>query len=273
MTAAAPAGWLPVVLLALIQGLTEFLPISSSGHLVLAEKALGVAEPGVALEVILHLGTLGAVLLYYRRDWLDLAGAVLRFPARRSRPDDPRSLRLLGLLVLGTLPAACGGLLVGDRIEAAFQDPRFASAALVGTGLLLLATRLAGRGKRAVDARRALVIGFFQLLALFPGISRSGSTISGGLFFGVRPEEAARFSFLLSVPAILGAAVLKSGELSAGMRGGEAGRYLVGLVLAFASGDLAIGWLLRIVRRGRFAYFGVYCIALGITGWLLLTLR
>ena len=205
-----------VIVLALVQGLTEFLPVSSSGHLVLSKEFLGVDDPGVALEIVLHLGTLLAVVIYYANDWIELVRGTLRFLGGRRDHGAREAFNMTRNLVLATLPAALAGVLIGDRVEAAFQSPLFVCGALVFTGLLLLMTRLAGRGGGPVTPWRSLAVGVFQMLALFPGVSRSGSTIAGGMFSGIRSEEAARFSFLLSVPIILGAAAFKAPELAEG---------------------------------------------------------
>lgn len=259
-------GLVDVVVLALVQGLTEFLPVSSSGHLVLSQEVLGVQAPGVALEIVLHLGTLCAVVLYYAGDWARLVRGSWLY-LRGSRASRAReAFTTTRNLVVATLPAALFGVLLGGRIEAAFQSPVFVSGSLVFTAALLLSTRAVTRRGGPVTAWSALAVGLFQMLALFPGVSRSGSTIAGGMFAGVRPEEAARFSFLLSVPIIIGAAVFKAPELADGLRDGQTGPYLLGLIVSFVSGYLAIGVLLRIVRRGRFSFFGIYCLIVGIFG-------
>ncbi len=255
-----------VVILALVQGLTEFLPISSSGHLVLTQALLGVESEGVALEIVLHVGTLLAVVLYYRNDLMELIREGLRFVGGRRDEASTKAMRMIGLLVLGTIPAAVAGVLLEDRIESAFQDPRFTCGGLLVTGALLLSTLRVPKGQREVNPFRAVVFGLFQMLALFPGISRSGSTITGGLLVGVKPEEAARFSFLLSVPIILGAVAFQLKDVSEGISSGGLLEYGIGLVVSFASGYLAIGTLLRIVRQGRFGWFGVYCLIVGALG-------
>ena len=261
---------LAAVILALVQGWTEFLPISSSGHLVLVEHLLGVHSEGVALEIVLHVGTVFAVILYYRDDFLAILRDGWRFLRGGRGPEAVSAARLALFLVLGTIPGALGGVLFDDRIEAAFGDPRFVCFALLFTGVLLLSTLAARKRDLRLSPSRAFAVGVFQLLALLPGVSRSGSTISGGLFLGLVPEEAARFSFLLSVPIILGAVVFQLPEVGAELEHGQFVPYLVGLVVAFLSGYLAIGTMLRIVRRGRFALFGIYCLIVGGVGLFLL---
>jgi undecaprenyl-diphosphatase len=265
-----PLTWLNVAILAAIQGITEFLPVSSSGHLVLSEHLLGIRPPGIALELTLHIGTLLAVVLYYRRDLWQAAYGGTRFLAGQRTREDRLAWDLVLLLVVGTLPAVICALLFGDRVEAAFKDPRLVSGCLVVTGLLLLSTLLVRRGQRRPGPLDALVIGLFQALSLFPGISRSGSTMAAGLFRRLKPEEAARFSFLLSIPAIVGAVVFKAKEVAGGLAGANARLYLLGFVVSFVLGWGSIAVLLRVMRRGRFGLFGVYCVAVGVIGLVLL---
>ncbi len=265
-----PLSWFEVLILGAVQGITEFLPVSSSGHLVLSEHLLGMHPPGIALELTLHIGTLLAVVLYYRRDLWQVAYGGTRFLAGQRTGEDRRAWDLLLLLVVGTLPAVIGALLFGDRVEAAFKDPRLVSGCLVVTGLLLLSTLLVGRGQRRPGPLDALVIGLFQAVSLFPGISRSGSTMAAGLFRKLKPEEAARFSFLLSIPAIVGAVVFKAKEVAGGLAGADAGLYFLGFVVSFVLGWASIAVLLRVMRRGRFGLFGAYCVAVGVIGLVLL---
>jgi undecaprenyl-diphosphatase len=262
------------ILLGLLQGLTEFLPISSSGHLVLAQVLLGVPSPGIVLEVVLHAGTLLAVLVAFRRDiWRMLrdtgcAAAVWR----RHREPPGRGAVEVGLLALATLPVVAAGLLLRTPIESAFESPRIAAGLLMVTGLLLLATRWARSRNTTANVPTALAMGVMQVLSLLPGISRSGATISGGLFAGGNPHEMARFSFLMSVPAILGSLIL---EFPALLRAGQDGGllpYAAGFLLAFASGLAAIRILLRVISGGRFFLFGFYCLVVGALAVTLLSL-
>lgn len=243
-------------LLGLLQGLTEFLPVSSSAHLVLAQAALGVTVPGVALEAAAHLGTLAALVLYFRRDLVRLATGV------RQRGEGRRDV---GLLALSTLPVVAVGLLARGAIERAFGSP-----ALVGWMLLVTAAALAvahGLARRAsrerVRIRDAVAIGLAQAAALLPGISRSGFTVAAGLACGLSPSAAARYSFLLAVPAIGGASVLVLLP-AAGNRGGEWAGLALAMGCAFVSGLLAISFFLRVVRAGVLWPFALYCAALGI---------
>ncbi|MBC7092421.1 undecaprenyl-diphosphate phosphatase [Candidatus Bipolaricaulota bacterium] len=248
-------------LLGLVQGLTEFLPISSSGHLVLAQKLLGVASPGVALEAAAHLGTLLAVLAYFRGDLRTLATRSLR----RGREER----RYLGLLVLGTVPIAVVGVAARGVVERAFSAP-----ALVGWMLIATAALLAGAGWWGQRTRReqpragdAIVVGLAQAAAILPGLSRSGATVAAGLGTGLTPREAVRFSFLLSIPAIAGGgafALVTTPGLAAMNWGGLA----VGAATAFAGGLAAIRFFLAAVRSLRLWPFALYCVAVGVVAIL-----
>lgn len=257
------------LILALIQGLTEFLPVSSSGHLVLANALLGVHEPGIVTEMTLHLGTLLAVVLYYRRDLLTMARSFLPSAPAAGQTGRATGRRLLFLLVVGTVPAVVAGLLLRDRIEALYENPREASYELLVTAGILVATAFVRPGRRPMNAWRSLVVGVWQAAALLPGVSRSGATIAGSLFLGVDRGEAARFSFLLSIPAIAGAALLQVPAAVREVGAGMAPQLIVGFTVSFLIGYATITFLLRIVRGGRFWLFGLYCALIGAVGLLL----
>lgn len=246
------------IVLGILQGLTEFLPISSSGHLVLAQALLGVKEPGVSFELLVHLGTVLAILIYFRTRIISL----FRSLTDRSMAGERR---MVLYLIIGTIPAGLAGLLLEDFFEQAFSDPAATSVMLFVTGGLLLATRFVRKRDKPVKGGTALAMGVGQALAIMPGISRSGSTIAAGMLAGVEPGEAAEFSFLLAVPAILGAVVLKIDDLLAVNRDLLA-EYLAGAVAAFAFGLLAVYLLLAVIRRGKFDYFAYYCFAAGGLG-------
>lgn len=258
------------LLLGIVQGLTEFLPISSSGHLVLGQEVLGVEEPQVLFDVMLHVGTLAAVVLAYRRDLATLArsfvsalasGGLLRRPVETVRAS--ADLELLSLLIVGSIPTALIGLLFQEQLEAAFASPRLVAGMLIVTGSMLHLPRLtAGRPRGAVGWWQAPLIGLIQGLAIIPGISRSGSTISIGMLAGVRPADAARFSFLLSIPAILGAAILKLLETDGPTP--PLSVLAAGMAASFLVGYLALRALLAVLRRGRLDLFSYYCFALGL---------
>jgi len=248
---------LSVILLALIQGLTEFLPVSSSGHLALGGLLMNIPSEDISFEIVVHLGTLMAVLAVYRKDITDLLAGVVR--------RDSGSLALAGMLAIASVPAALAGYFLQDRIEGLFGSPVAISAMLLITGSVLFSTRFMKPGMRSrPTVSGSLLVGVSQAVALLPGISRSGFTISAGLFSGIRREEAARFSFLLSVPAILGASFLKLGDAGAGDTG--LSLMLVGFAVSAATGYVALRLLLRFLRAGRFSSFAWYCWLLGIAG-------
>ncbi len=246
-------------LLGLIQGLTEFLPVSSSGHLVLGERLLGLDPPGVLLEAFLHVGTLGAVLWVFRSDILELGRSVTRRGTIERRKE-------VGLIIAGTVPIVIAGLLFRSIADAVFS-----SLAVVGGGLLFTAVVLAAAarlraraGRRQLRFTDSLIIGVAQALALFPGVSRSGATIAAGVTAGIEPTRAARFSFLLSIPALVGAAILNLWDVAAqGGWSGDWGGIAVGTVVSFIVGIAGIHALLAIVKRSRLWVFSIYCACVG----------
>jgi undecaprenyl-diphosphatase len=254
--------YIEAVILGIVQGLTEFLPVSSSGHLVLAQHVLGVKQPGVSFELLMHVGTLAAVLVCFRSRILSLVRSLYT-PSMR----DERVMILL--LVIGTIPAGLFGILFGDFFKAAFARPAVAAGMLLVTGAILLSTRFVRKGENPVRWLSATVMGLGQAVAIMPGISRSGSTIAAGMFSGVQPSKAAEFSFLMSIPVIAGATLLDARDLAA-LDTTQIGPYLTGTAVAFVFGLGAIEGLLSIIRKGRFEYFAYYCFAVGAVGLYLL---
>lgn len=259
-------GALEAVLLGLIQGLTEFLPVSSSGHLVIGGALLGVIHEGVLFEVAVHAGTLLAVVVVYRHRIAGLVSGVL---AR-----DRESLTYTGKLAVATLPAVVAALLARDTIEATFGTPAVAGAALLVTGALLFTTRFTLPRARAPEPGwwAALLIGCGQAVALVPGISRSGATVVVALALGVAPIAAAEFSFLMSIIAVTGAVVLQLPEL------GQASSAfltvtLLGGIVAMLSGIGAIWLFVRLLRTRHFHRFAYYAWAAGGLFLVWLTLR
>ncbi len=250
--------YLDAVLLGVLQGLTEFLPVSSSGHLVLAEAILGVKQPGVSFEILAHLGTLLAVLVYFRSQIALLIKSVFDSNMKRERA-------VIGYLVIGTIPAGLAGLLFRDFFEHAFSSPVMTSLMLFVTGLILLSTRFHSGGRKHVGILSAIIMGIGQAVAILPGISRSGTTIAAGIASKVEPSEAAEFSFLLVIPAILGAVVLESKEL-VNIDSGLTGQYFFGAAFSFLLGLVAVYLVLAIVKRGKLDYFAYYCFAAGGVG-------
>jgi undecaprenyl-diphosphatase len=266
------------LILGIVQGLTEFLPISSSAHLLIVPWLFGWTEESLTslqFDVALHMGTLLAVVAYFAADWRRLLVAFFRSLVERRIGDDP-DRRLVWLIALGSIPAAVAGVLAESQVEALFHDPNAVLTAMtiiavmmiVMGGLLLLAERL---GKHSIDlthirAPQALGVGLAQALALIPGVSRSGSTITAGLFFGLRRETAARFSFLLSTPVVLGAGLKKAYDVmqAGGIPQDQVAGFVVGFLAAAISGFLCIAFLLRYLQRNTMAPFIWYRFMVGL---------
>lgn len=239
-----------------VQGLGEFLPISSSGHLIVVPWLFGWGEHGLAFDVALHLGTLAAVAYAFYQDWLRLLGSGARC-ALRGRPFEERDARLLWLLALASVPGAVAGLLLDDWAETVFRSPLLVAFTMSALGaVLLLADRRAAGGSSAdVSLRDAVLIGCAQAAAIVPGVSRSGATISAALFLGYRRDEAARFSFLLATPITAGAALVKVPQLLAS---GATDGLLVGMVSAAVLGFSSIKVLLYYVKAKDYRPFAYY---------------
>ncbi len=257
--------WWQAAVLGLVQGLTEFLPVSSTAHLRIVPALLGWADPGAAFSAVIQLGTLAAVFIYFARDIARLARAALlslwRAEVRRTV-----DAKLAWAIAAGNIPIVVAGLALRHWIETAARTLGLIAAMLIVVGLLLaLAERVAkrDRGMSALSLRGVMVIGLFQALALIPGASRSGVTILGGLLLGLRREEAARFSFLLGVPAILGSGFFQLGPLLEASPGPGWGVVAAGLLVALISGYAAIGFLLAFLRTHSTLPFVAYRVALG----------
>jgi len=251
---------LEAIIWGIVQGITEFLPISSDGHLVLVPAFLGIDPPDLATTAVLHLGTLTAVLAYF---WKDL---IALFGFRR----DPDARRLLTLIIIGSLPAALA-LLVVDEIERLQELVTATAIFLTITGVVLAVASRLRRGDRTIADGRAtdaVLIGFAQLSAVLPGISRSGMTIATGVARGFDQIEAARFSFLLGVPAVAAAGLLELWKLLD--NGGVPGSAWVGVVVAAVTGYGAIAFLLKMLSRTGLAPFAVYCFVVGIIALVVL---
>lgn len=243
----------------LIQGLTEFLPISSSGHLVLVPALLDREGPELAVSAVLHLGTLLSVLVYFRRE----VAQMVRFTG-----EGRRLLRLLGI---GTIPAAVIGLALRGPLDSFNDTPRAVAGALFTAGLVLVLVSRMRPSTATVDdvtAKDAVFIGLGQALALIPGVTRSGMTIGAGMARSLSIHEAARFAFLLGIPAIAGAGLLELIDL-AGDEAGIGNEVFVGLAVAAIVGYGAIAFLLRVIRSAGLRPFGIYCVAAGALAFLL----
>lgn len=241
------------IILGIVQGVTEFFPISSSGHLVIFQSLFGLEEPQMVFDIFLHIGTSAAVIIFFRKDILRLF------------KDDRNTLFLI---LAASVPTFIIGFFFKDAIEGFFDSVRIVGYMLIITGIWLgLASRMSssGRGARKeLGPMNSMMMGISQGIAVIPGISRSGATIATGMLLGIDKERACRFSFLLSLPAVLGAAVLKAHKITAQLTSGELLFYLAGGAVAMLTGVAAIKMLLSVVRSGRFYFFAVYCIVAGI---------
>ncbi len=260
------------IVLGILQGLTEFLPISSSGHLALCKQAIpGFEEPGMLLDVMLHVGTLAAVVAYYRRDIIEVVRMALRYLRGGRSGGDAESSKLLWGIVIASVPTAVIGLLLESRVEVFSGSMVNVGAALIATGVMLIAGKIVSERVTLRPGNPGHLAGFAvgvaQGLAVIPGISRSGATISMARSLGTGGAEAARFAFLISIPAIAGAALLKAIEYMEEIKGftaDQAVAYAVGPLVAAVVGYAAIAVVMREVREGRFVYYSIYCIFLGL---------
>ena len=252
---------LQAIFLGVVQGLTEFIPVSSSGHLVFFQSLFGFKKPQLLFDIMLHLGTLMAVGVYFRHDLWEMARGMRR--SLMEKRLDP-SARLLVWIVLATIPTGLMGILFMDWFESLFSKPRIVGGMLLITGLLLWLTRLPKKEGRKIEKMTwidSILIGIAQGIAIIPGISRSGTTIATGLFRGLDRELAGKFSFLLSIPAILGATVLEFRKMGSP---GEAGINLLGMAVAFGVGIFSLKFLMKIIKNGRVSVFSYYCWAVGL---------
>jgi undecaprenyl-diphosphatase len=260
------------VVLGLVQGLAEFLPISSSAHLVLTPWVFGWSDPGLAFDVALHVGTLVAVLWYFRAEWVRLTQSA--FALLRTRRADTEEKRRFLYLVVATIPAAIAGVLLEDYAETTFRSPALMAVTLMVMGVLLWAVdRYASRDRplSALNLRDSVLIGLAQVLALVPGVSRSGSTMTAGRALQLDRQSAAVFSFLMSMPVTAAAAVLKVPGLL--RTEGISSTLIAGVISAAISSWLAIAVLLRYVSRHSFGVFALYRLVLGVVILTLLATR
>lgn len=272
LAAAEPLNYFEAIILGIVQGLTEFLPISSSAHLRITSSLAGWGDPGAAFTAVTQIGTEIAVVIYFRHDLLRIGRAWFKaLPARRW-PSDPDA-RLGWFVILGTLPVVILGLFLESPIDSAFRDLRIIACTLIVFGLLLGWADWRSRSDREIKdltLKHAIVYGFAQAMALIPGVSRSGGTITAGRLLGYSREAATRYAFLLALPAVFGAGVYKLKDI-----GGDAevatgwGPTIAATIVAFVVGYAVIAWLMKYLRTRSYAPFVIYRVALGL---LILTL-
>lgn len=261
------------MILGIVQGLTEFLPISSSGHLVIGSQLLDFHEKGIAFEVFVHLGTLLAVVIFFRKDLLAMVQAPFKV-VKGAGDQETKTYFLWDIyVVLATLPAVVVGLFFKENIESFFSNIFLVYCMLAGTGIMMILSRYMQDRGRQLNGWRAILVGCAQALAILPGLSRSGTTIFAGMALGMNRVTVARFSFIMSIPAILGAAVLQSRELYQAPPGMESMISIgTGTLFSAISGYFAIIFLMDLVKKNRLQWFGYYCLCvsfLGITHQLL----
>lgn len=242
------------IIIGLVQGLTEFLPISSSGHLVILQKLLKIDLPGNLVEVSTHLGTLLSIILIYNNDIYDL---IISFKSSKTKD-------YILLVVIATIPSVVFVLIAKSFILTIFESSRSVSFALIFTGIILFISHYGNYTIKKLNISKGMIIGIFQALAILPGISRSGMTISIALLLGIKNVEAAKFSFMLAIPAIFGAAILTLVETNLNEIDDLIFPLIVAAFVAFLSGYYALKFLIKILNNGKFYYFSIYCIFLGI---------
>lgn len=254
--------WLEMLILSIVQGIAEFLPISSSGHLVLLQTAFRKMEETILINVVLHAGTLLSILCIYHQQIIDIL---------------TKHRRLIGMLIIGTLPAATVGLTIKTLFPNVLESPWISASMLIVTGIGLLWIRKQPEGPTDyahITWKQAFAIGCFQAVGILPGISRSGSTIFAGLLVGLNRNSAATFSFLLAIPAILGATVLELKDLGEAPPDGMPRLYLLaGAGVSFFVGLFALVWLKRWLNQGKLHYFAFWCIPFGLISLVALVIR
>jgi undecaprenyl-diphosphatase len=255
-------GIVEAIILGIVQGLTEFLPISSTGHLRLVPTLFGWPDPGAAFTAVIQLGTLAAVLIYFRTDLAKIFTAWVR----SLRGEKSFEARLGWAIVVGTIPIVVLGLLGKDYIEGSLRSMTVIGTMLIVIGLLMLVAEKVGRQKRSSDSlgmRDGLIVGLWQAVALIPGASRSGSTITGALFLGLERAAAARFSFLLSVPSIFAAGIYEAVKERKEIMGSNLTPVIIGTIVSFLVGYAAIAFLMAFLQKRSTLVFIVYRVVLG----------
>jgi undecaprenyl-diphosphatase len=251
------------VFLGIIQGLTEFLPISSSGHLVIFQQILGIEEPEIFFDICLHVGTLGAILIFYFKRILKLTASCFDFKGIKNNSN--KDFEIVIMIITGSIPTAAIGLLIKKFSDQIFSNIILTGFMLLVTSSFLLASKFLNASEKKdkglfKSIKNALIIGTIQGFAVFPGISRSGSTIVTGLFLGLDKKFAAEFSFLLSVPAIIGAQLLSLRDVSPEYISQNLFFVITGTLISFITGYIALVILIKVLNKGKFYYFAPYCI-------------
>ena len=242
------------IILGIIQGITEFLPVSSSGHLVIAQVLLGINMPGNVLEVITHIGTLFSVIFVFWKELISIIKTI----------QNSATKKYILLLFIGTLPALVIGLSGKNIISGFFDSIYVVGGALLFTGIILLATQKLSLNNKQLNWKKSLVIGIAQAIAIIPGVSRSGMTICTSLALGISGKDAAKFSFLLAIPAISGAGLMIALDMKGGPNSIPLPQLMTAFISSFAVGYISLKWLLGLLESGKFHRFGYYCITVGL---------
>ncbi|SDH10674.1 Undecaprenyl-diphosphatase [Alteribacillus persepolensis] len=251
-----------------VQGIAEFLPISSTAHIVIAQLLFGYSFPGLSFEVILHIGSIVAVVLYFRRDIIQLIQAFFRYITQKRREDRPEFFFAI-YIVIATIITGLLGIMLEDVLAETIKTPAFIAASLTVTGFFLILIeryhKIGDRTEKEMNVFDAVIVGLAQTLAVLPGISRSGSTLIAALYAGLNRPTAVRFSFLLSIPVILGSSVLAFDDLRTGSLASIGTMPLIiALVASFITSWIGIVWLINFLNKGRLIYFALYCFLLAI---------
>lgn len=248
------------IILGIIQGITEFLPISSSGHLVLGQEMMGVNTPGNILEIVTHMGTLLSVIFVFWKDLIQIIKSIQKSDTQK----------YIFYLFMGTLPAVVVGLGGKDTISKLFDSVQMVSGGLIFTGTVLLITRKLKEKQERLNWKRGTLIGLAQAIAIIPGISRSGMTICTSLALGISGKDAAKFSFLLAIPAISGAGLLTALDMGVGATPIPVPQLIAAFTSSLAVGYISLKWLLGLLESGKFYRFGYYCITVGMVTYFMI---
>lgn len=243
---------LQAIILGIVQGITEWLPVSSSGHLVLFEHLFSLRQP-LLFDIMLHVGSLFVVLFFFRKEIIELILGVLKW--------DKDKLMIILMIIIATIPIAFVGFFFKDFIESIFKDLRTVGFALLFTALLLFLSKYPAKKDKKLSLWSALIIGLFQAVAILPGVSRSGSTISSGMILGIKKDDVARFSFLIFIPAILGALILNIGDITEFT---DPIPVIAGTLVSAVVGYFSLKLLMDIIKKDRFSWFSLYCLLLGV---------
>lgn len=263
---------LQAIFLGILQGITEFLPVSSSGHLVLARSLFGRdLEAGITFEIVVHFGSFCSIVLYYRKLIAEILGDLFKSVTpnglRIGMYKTNSNVKFSFYILISMIPAMIVGFTLQDKIEELFLNPFFVSCMLLVTGTLLFSTKFVKSSEEEVNGARSLIMGIAQAFAIIPGISRSGSTISIGLFTGMKREEVANFSFLMVLPVLAGAMFLAMMDLmETGIEAAAVITLVAGFFTSFLSGYLALSYLVKLLKNAKFYYFSYYCWVVGIAG-------